>query len=430
MAVRTAQDAASLTRAQGVPGAEQTFPKGFMWGVATAEYQNSGDDGTSNWSEFEREGHVAEKSGIAADGYRRYAEDLDLAKGMGLNSYRMSLEWSRIEPRRGVFDPDAISHYHAVIDAAIARGLTPVVTLSHFTYPAWLDHPLSGGPGGWESPETVIEFRDFAFWAAQEYGSKVRYWLTLNEPNGEALTGYLVGVFAPGKRNPLAYSRVLDHFNQAHRAAYGAIKSVYPGAMVSFNPFVFKYQKGAAARAESLNPNQNAMLDAAMGYGQASASCTLDYVAFDYYYALNTGNFYDVLHDWDWPVYPQGLYETCQDLYHRYHLPLMIAENGLATRSDHTRSDGWTASAYVVNHLAQLRRAMAEGVPVLGYMLWSLTDNYEWGSFEPRFGLFTIDRKDPSLTRLRTEAADTYQAIATHDGLTPALLERYLGKSH
>lgn len=186
----TTETAGGLARAKGVPGAEQPFPKGFMWGVATAGYQYEGNDTTSNWAVWEAQGRAKERSGNAVDHYRRFGEDLDLTQSLGLNAFRMSLEWSRIEPVRGQIDREALAHYHAVIDNALSRGLTPVVTLSHFSYPAWLDAPLGGGPGGWESPETLVEFRRFSALSAREFGSKVQYWITLNEPNTLAIVAW------------------------------------------------------------------------------------------------------------------------------------------------------------------------------------------------------------------------------------------------
>lgn len=422
---RTTSD---LVRAKGAPGADEPFPPGFLWGVSTAGYQYEGNDTTSNWAQWEKDGHVSQKSGVAIDDYHRYEEDLDLAKSMHMGAYRMSLEWSRLEPQRGVFDPQAIAHYHAVIEAALKRGLTPIVTLNHFTYPEWLDHPISGGAGGWESPETLVEFQRYATWAAKEYAPEVRTWITLNEPNTLAINGYLLGVFPPGKHDPFAYSAVLGRMMQAHRLAYAALHAARPDVRVSLNPFVFEGRSGGANyTTQGFDPDDQALLDAAMGYGQASTSPTLDYIAFDYYYPLSPGDVPDLLHAWTWSVYPEGMYKACRQLYGRYKLPLLVAENGMATDGDLPRADGWSRSAFLVNHLAQLRRAMAEGIPVMGYMHWSLVDNYEWGSFNPRFGLFAIDRRDPTLTRIRTDAVDTYQAIASANALPGPLLARYLG---
>ena len=154
----------------------------------------------------------------------------------------------------------------------------------------------------------------------------------------------------------------------------------------------------------------------------------LDYVAFDYYYALGIWDVTKIGTFWEWPIYPEGMYEVSKKLYARYRLPLFVAENGFATEADNPRKDGWTREAFVVNHLAQLRKAMAEGVPVLGYMHWSLTDNYEWGSYTPKFGLYGIDRRDPELRRFRTGGAEVYRQIATGNRISEALLGRYLGR--
>jgi beta-glucosidase len=122
------------------------------------------------------------------------------------------------------------------------------------------------------------------------------------------------------------------------------------------------------------------------------------------------------------------MYEVSKKLYDRYKLPLMVTENGMPTASDNPRPDGWTREAYIVNHLLQLRRAMNEGVPVLGYMHWTLADNYEWGSYEPKFGLFGIDRRDPQLRRFATPASAVYESIVKGNRLPQHLLERYAGR--
>ena len=410
-------------KAMGAPDSERPFPSGFLWGVATSGHQLEGGDRSSNWAVWEETGHGETPCGIADDEYDRYEADLDLAQAMGLKAFRMSLEWSRIEPERGVFDPSAIAHYHAEIRAILAHGLVPIVTMMHFTYPSWLDEPTSQGPGGWESVSTLMAFDRYAALVAREYAPEVRYWITINEPNTEALCGYLLGVFPPGKHDPLAYSRVLGHLEQAHRLAYAELHAVRPDVMVSINPFIFRTREASYAT-QAMNPTETAILDVAY---EAHA---LDYVAFDYYYPISPQDWPKLWHAWTWPVYPEGLYASCKELYARYKLPLLVAENGMATDGDRPRSDGWTRSAFLVNHLAQLRRAMAEGVPVMGYMYWSLVDNYEWGSYDPCFGLFAIDRRDPTLHRIRTRAVDTYTAIAQANGLPFSLLARYLGKKN
>jgi beta-glucosidase len=427
-------------RIQSVPGADQAFPSGFLWGVATAGYQYEGGDRTSQWAAWERSGRVKHPIGNATNHWNRWEEDLDLAQGLGLNAFRLSIEWARIEPERGRIDPQAVRHYHQVIDGLRARGMEPLVTLVHFAYPQWLDQPLSGGEGGWESDETVAEFRRYAAWAAQEFGPKVRWWITLNEPNTAGLTGYVAGVHPPGKRNPFTYAKVMERMARAHQAGFEALHAHDPDAQVSINPFIFhrRQQTPNYEAQPNFEPGDFSLLDrlapttAARSDSDAPTAQTdkryLDYVAFDYYYALGLWDVTKIGTFWEWPIYPEGMYEVSKKLYERYRLPLLVAENGFATEADNPRKDGWTREAFLVNHLAQLRKAMAEGVPVLGYMHWSLTDNYEWGSYTPKFGLYGIDRRDPELRRFRTGGAEVYRQVATANRLPESLLERYLGR--
>jgi beta-glucosidase len=137
-----------LARSRGVPGAELAFPQGFLWGVSMAGYQVEGGDTTSNWAEADRQGRLRESPGKAIDFWNRYASDFELARGMGMSSVRLSIEWSRIEPTRGQIDPIAVQRYHDMIKAVRDRGMEPLVTLSHFAYPGWLDRPLDGKEGG------------------------------------------------------------------------------------------------------------------------------------------------------------------------------------------------------------------------------------------------------------------------------------------
>jgi beta-glucosidase len=426
--------AAQQAGGQARAASAQPFATGFLWGVATAGYQVEGGDTTSNWAAWDRAGRGKHKIGQAIDFWNRYEEDLDLAKGMGLNSFRLSLEWSRIEPRRGEIDPAAVKHYHDVLDAVRARGMEPVVTVSHFAYPAWLDQ---AGQTAWETDAMPEALARYAGFLAKEYGPKVRWWLTLNEPNTLGPAAYLVGMHPPGKHDPLAYMRVMSHQVEAHKLAYTAIHANDPDARVSLNPIAIHRPEGQSAYGyhvqASTYRDETAILDEMApvledGRPAPGAKRYVDYVAFNYFFALNLLDYRKIPTYDRWPVYPEGLYEVSKKLHARYGLPLMIAENGMATKGDNPRPDGWTREAYLVNHLAQLRRAVAEGVPVVGYMHWSLADNYEWGTYEHRLGLYGIDRRDPELRRFKTPAVDVYGAIARANGLPAALLTRYLGK--
>ena len=154
----------------------------------------------------------------------------------------------------------------------------------------------------------------------------------------------------------------------------------------------------------------------------------VDFIAYNYFYSMAYWQIATTSNLVKWPVVPEGMYETAKLLWGRYKLPLLIAENGMATYSDNPRPDGWTREAYIVNHLAQLGRVCAEGIPVLGYMHWSLTDNYEWGHFNFKFGLYGIDQRDPTLRRFKTPAADVYGAITRANTVPADLMTRYFGR--
>ncbi|MEB3197437.1 MAG: family 1 glycosylhydrolase [Candidatus Sericytochromatia bacterium] len=424
------------------------FPGDFLWGVATSGHQSEGGDQTSNWAAWGRAGKVAQPIGPAIDFWNRYEEDLDLAAGLGLKAFRFSLEWARIEPEPGVFDPQAVQHYHDLLTAVRARGMTPIVTLVHFSYPAWLDQADPQGRRGWESDRMPEQFARFAGWAAQEYGSAVDWWLTINEPNTYALVGYMAGMMPPGKVNPWAYAAVMANISKAHKAGYEAIHAHDTVARVSINPIVIHARNAdpdyPGEREEKLDGplNKGFYVDVLSFFDQFAPRRTgtsgtpaapqakrhLDFMAFNYFYAVKAHELPLIGNYERWPLYPEGLYEVAKKLHGRYQLPLMVTENGMPTPSDNPRPDGWTREAYIVNHLLHLRRAMAEGVPVLGYMHWTLVDNYEWGSYEPKFGLFGVDRRDPQLRRFPTASAAVYEAIVKQNRIPPYLLERYQGR--
>jgi beta-glucosidase len=421
------------------------FPAGFLWGVATAGFQYEGGDRTSNWAVWEHQHHTSQPIGNAIGDWDRFEEDLDLTKELGLNSYRFSLEWAKLEPDHGHYDPVAVKHYHDVLAGCRARGLEPIVTVLHFSYPAWLDDQAGSGKSAWEDDRMLGEFERFAGFAAKEYGADVKWWITINEPNTVGTMGFLKGAFPPGKHDPFAYNAMMERQVRAHKLAYTAIHANDPDAQVSLCPPVMGMRSKDGtyldSRLEGIRTtlglpsialptiylNETSVLDQLAPRKGTNGPSYLDYMAFNYYYLAKPQDFLTSSFD-HWPVYPEGLYETTTRLYGRFGLPIMITENGMATVNDSPRPDGWTREAFIVNHLAQLRRAAADGVPLLGYMHWSLVDNYEWGSYAPRFGLYAIDRRDPTLRRIKTTGADVYRTIALANGIPVPTLDRYLGR--
>ncbi|NQU08056.1 MAG: glycoside hydrolase family 1 protein, partial [Candidatus Abyssubacteria bacterium] len=206
---------------------EIRFPDGFLWGAATAAHQVEGGNSNNDWWEWERSGgKIADgtTSETACEQYFRYEPDFDLAKELGHNAHRLSLEWSRIEPEEGVFSSAAITHYRRVLQSLRERGLEPMVTLHHFTNPLWLSRE-----GGWVNPRVVEYFARYAKVVAGELGALVRFWNTINEPMVYAYLGYVEGTWPPGSKSLRSASIVTVNMLRAHALAYHIIHEVSAG---------------------------------------------------------------------------------------------------------------------------------------------------------------------------------------------------------
>jgi beta-glucosidase len=377
------------------------FPPQFFWGAASSAHQVEGNNTNSDWWAWEQEGGH-HQSQNACRHYELYAQDFDIAKSLNHNCHRLSIEWSRIEPQEGVFSSAALDHYVQVISALRARGLEPVVTLFHFTLPLWLSRK-----GGWLNSRSPFYFQRFVQYAVQRLGHEVRYWVTINEPLVYVYYSYIVGDWPPQKRSLVQASLVTRHLIRAHTGAYRLIKRLHnergflhPSISIAKNmqAFVPCRDKGIdrfAAGVRDWLYNFNLI--------EKLIRCrSLDFIGVNYY-SRNlaevkrfgiTRLLTDVCQDnhhplpknsMGWDIYPQGLYDLLIKL-KKYDLPLFILENGIATEDDSQR---W---GYIEGHLQSVARAMEEGVRMLGYIHWSLLDNFEWDKgFGPRFGLVHVD---------------------------------------
>ncbi len=384
------------------------FAPTFLWGAATSAMQVEGHLHHTNWRDAQRYWRIEQPCGRACDFLNQYEADLDLLKAMGLNAFRFSLEWGRIEPEPGKFDPEAIAHYQRLVKACRARGIEPVLTLWHFAYPSWVERDLRGG---WSNPDIVHVFGRYAR-TMSEALPDVKWWITQNEPNAFAMNTYLLGVFPPGPlpfAKVFVYQAVVNNLVLAHQAAYQEIKRGNPDRMVSANVFHWQPRLGGWPN----TPDFVARLEA------------LDYVSFDYYFAHLPWEWPALAFQWSWPVHPEGIADSVLTYWKRFKLPILIAENGLCQLGDRPRADGWTRDRYLVHHLHHLERAADAGAEVVGYMHWSLLDNWEMGSFEPRFGLYQVDFRHPELPRIPTPAVPVYTEIAHERSVPEGLLGRY-----
>lgn len=422
----------------------QGFPRDFLWGSATSSHQVEGDNKNNDWWRWESEGKTKDPSLKACDQYKCYKEDFNLARELNHNAHRFSLEWSRIEPKEGSYDEDALNHYRDMVRTLRLLGIEPIVTLNHFTLPLWLYEK-----GGWLSAKSEDIFAAFVEKAVSCLGEDVKYWITLNEPVGNIYSAYIEGAWPPGRHSFKEAARVFVKLLKVHCLAYKAIHGIYrekgwPLPKVSISKHVLLF---APCRSKSILDNISArsrhyyfnrlFINSLMrGWCAAPgvpitrlpAKRTLDFLGLNYYtkdfihYAgLRStrifGNVCTLRHHLEfgkrnflkWEIYPEGIYNVLKE-FSSYNIPIMITENGICTNDDKDRID------FIKIHLKEVKRAMKDGVEILGYLHWSLLDNFEWAhGYGPRFGLIEVDYI--SQKRTIKPSARVYAEIIKRGGL-------------
>lgn len=389
--------------------AEPASPQ-FYWGAAQSGFQAEGGyppgsrpdaaaPPDSNWSRYAAEngGNGAVDPYERANDFRnRYREDIANARAMGLNTFRFGVEWSRVQPAPGVWDQAELAYYDDVVATIRAAGMTPMITLIHYVYPGWV-----ADSGGMLAAANVAAFGEYARAITARYAGQGVLWVAVNEPLVFVKHELTIGAIAPQDAGAL-----LDGLERAHRLAYAAAHDADPAAMVTSN--------------EAFLPAVTPITDALFSDRVADA---LDYVGIDYYYGVALDNLTTINAAWDdfWAVRPQP-----EDIYHalRHYAdrfpdkPLYIVENGLPTDNAQPRVDGVTRADNLRDTIFWVQRAKADGMNVIGYNYWSIADNYEWGSYRPRFGLYTVDAlTDPSLTRVPTDGVAAYREITARGGV-------------
>ncbi|UGQ12802.1 family 1 glycosylhydrolase [Yinghuangia sp. ASG 101] len=412
-----------------------SFPDGFLWGSATAAHQIEGNNLASDfWAlEHAANSRFAEPSGDACDHYRLFREDIALLADLGLNSFRFSIEWARVEPEDGFFSDAALAHYRDVLEACHASGVVPVVTLHHFTSPKWLM-----GLGGWEYERTPERFAAYCRTVMAELGDLIPYACTLNEANIGRVIRRIVanlgegrrprveqapvglgegpGASQPGGRAPEGHflsqfsDTAFDVITRAHTAARAVIREVSPHTEVGLTLALQDVQAlpgGEKAAEEVWAELFEDFLPAIAGD---------DFLGVQNYSRIRVGpeGVAPVPEDAEvtqmgYEFYPQALGSVLRAAASAG-LPLIVTENGLATDDDARRV------AFVRSALEGLERSLADGVDVRGYLHWTLLDNFEWmHGFAPKFGLIAVDRA----TQRRTvkESARFLGAIARRNAL-------------
>jgi beta-glucosidase len=431
-----------------------SFPADFRWGVATAAYQIEGaaqEDGRgpSIWDTFShtpgrtRDGDTGD---IACDHYHRFPDDIRLMADGGIRHYRLSLSWPRLLPEgRGRVEPRGLAFYDRLVDTLLAHGIAPAVTLYHWDLPQALQDA-----GGWTNRDVAGWFADYAALAFARLGDRVGLWITQNEPWCTAYLGHVIGVHAPGLRDPGAGARAAHHVLLAHGRAVEAWRAAgHPGHIgitLNLNTVYPASDAEADRRAADLKDvlQNRWFLDPLFRgqYAERLADLDLDPAAFvepgdlavigtpvdflgvNYYSAEVVGATPDGrgwrdetprtwVTDMGWPVMPEGLTDLLVRLHHDYTpVPLMVTENGMAARDvlDGEAVHDADRIRYLRLHIEAVAAALAQGVPVRGYYLWSLMDNFEWAEgYSKRFGAVYVDY--PTQRRLPKDSWHWYGRV-------------------
>jgi len=444
----------------------------FLWGAATSSHQVEGDNFHNDWWAWEKLGKIetGEVSGRSTDHWHLFKEDLRIAKELGLNSYRFSIEWSRWEPIEGVWEPSAIEWYRELIFECEKLKLKPMVTLHHFTSPLWFSEQ-----GGFLNTDSPRKFLKYVEKVVNCLGERVPIWCTFNEPMVLAVGQYLGGFMPPGHFKPELVSQLCYHLLKSHVYSYDLIHREVktrrgPWAqdplevgiannMVDFFPARTWHPIEFALSTLCRRFFNLSWWDSTTGHRQnfgipwlipkppqvteALGRYTCDFLGINYYtkgylsWRSSSGfqtdfpvevQFFkkgEEKSDLNWTIHPQGLGKMIR-LARNYGLPIYITENGIADKTDQYRSK------YIVHHLKVLADEIAKGAPVKGYFHWSLLDNFEWiKGYEPRFGLVAVDYTTLNRT-IRLSARLYAEIIAMHQSYFkrphPLILNSFLSQ--
>lgn len=396
------------------------------------------------------------QSGTAANSWNLWKEDIKLLQELGVNAYRLGIEWSRIEPEKGKWNQVAIDRYREILLELKAKNIKAMVTLYHFTLPQWFAQK-----GGWEiekNKDALTDFESYAKKAGEAFGDLVDLWATINEPNVLAFEGYVFGEWPPGVKDDLqTAAKVMATLFKAHAHAARGLRA---GDTQDADGDGKATQIGIVHHVRISEPASSFLLDTmitsltdeffnestaiAVARGKIYLSIPGD-LTIDESYDLLTGegksdflgiNYYTrdrirtdlgdpslsvqytpkdrPLNDLKWDIYPEGLYSTLMK-FSRYGLPIYITENGTADQQDTIRPQ------FLRSHFYAMQKAIEHGADIRGYFHWSLIDNYEWAQgYNGNFGLYSVDRSHANFTRTpRKESVELFQQIARNLGLSP-----------
>jgi beta-glucosidase len=430
------------------------FPEGFLWGTATSSYQYEGDNTRNQWYRWEQQGHIgADRCGSAVGWWERAESDFALAQQMGHNALRLSLEWSRLEPSEGHWDSAVLDRYRAMLADLRDHHIKSMVTLHHFTEPLWF-----ADREGFARAENIRYFTRYVTRAIESLRDLCDFWITINEPNVYTSMGYVLGIYPPGKHNLRMAGCVLRNLAQAHVEAFYAIRRLQPQAQIGycldyrlFDPAHPRspLDRGLARLHETYfvwatqQATETGRFPFPLGLFLPpiqQAAGTRDYHGINYYTREMVG--FDPTLPSDGfmrrsaapnsvysdagrqhiaeEIYPYGLYRVLKSLYRRArgNKPMYITENGVRDAADSHRPQA------LLEHLAMLHRAVSEGIPVRGYLHWTLVDDFEWAEgWETHLGLVAMNRATQE--RMPRKSSALFAEICRANAITEDMVERY-----
>ncbi len=374
------------------------FPKSFLWGSATSGYQIEGDSFFSDWHEMLDKKQANVLCGKGTNFWQDYKTYIALMKEAKLNSFRMSIEWSRINPQENNYSQKALNRYKEIIYSLKENGIEPIITLWHFTLPYWFSQK-----GGFLNKNASDYFLTYVEKVKAEFNDLINYYLVFNEPTVYLLKGYLSGSWPPFYKNRLfSFLKIRRKLTKIYLDSYDILKDknsqISIAANLSFNEVGNKFNPLNYLTYLILEQNSDlGILD--------KIKSKLDFIGLNYYFRqrvnINLLNLKESFtrqeknkkySDLGWEIYPEGIYKLATKLYKKFQKPILITENGIADKNDSLRSK------FLKEHIEYLFKAYQEGVPIWGYLHWSLMDNCEWDKGkEPRFGLIEVDYQNKTI---------------------------------
>ena len=376
----------------------------FWWGTSTASYQNE-DRGLpkdspvyfkTDWDIFAEEGHIPPRGEEATFSWTRFDKDIAALQKIGVNHYRFGIEWGRVEPQPGVFNEEAIRQYVSMARKLKSAGIEPVVTLWHFTFPAWLYDSKNKSRSNFLHPDVESRWKEYVTKMVAALSPYVKIWVPQNEPNGALYIGYFGGHWPPGLLvTPGALKKATNVSVAMFREASRIIHEKDPGALVmgiySLPNWQRSYLQDPTGFVYNMMQRQNFdHLD--------RVADSMDLIGVNYYYSqVASARRFIVRPDGElssnytqngWLIDPEGLHTVLTDVSKRYGKPIVISENGIGTQSEQKKI------RYFREHVNQMRRAMEDGIDIRGYFPWTLIDNYEWAEgYAANFGLTHLNKK-------------------------------------